>query len=258
MPRADIFLVEQGLASSRTSAQNLIAAGRVSLEQGGTLLPVGKASQKLAPDARVHITPADDDRYVSRGGLKLQGALQHTGLDVDGWRALDVGQSTGGFSDCLLQHGARRVVGVDVGHGQLAARIAADPRVRYFEGVNARALDHAALLAANDDERFDLMVCDVSFISLTLILPSALPLIRDGGWLLSLVKPQFEVGREGLAHGGIVRDENLYPVVRRKIQDALAEQGFTVRDWLDSPIKGGDGNREFFVLAQRATTPAAG
>ncbi|WP_174873669.1 TlyA family RNA methyltransferase [Vogesella oryzae] len=248
MKRVDVLLVEQGLAASRTAAQALIEAGRVSVAGR----PLGKASQKLADDTVFDIVPDEADRYVSRGGLKMAGALAAAGLtDIRGWRALDVGQSTGGFTDCLLQHGAVRVVGVDVGHDQLAARIAADERVRYFEGVNARALDHAALLAANDGQPFDLMVCDVSFISVTLIYPSALPLIRPGGYLLSLVKPQFEVGRDGLGHGGIVRDESLYQGVEDKISQAIAELGFERLGWFDSPIKGGDGNREFFILARR-------
>ncbi|MCP9759667.1 TlyA family RNA methyltransferase [Aquitalea sp. S1-19] len=251
MLRADILLVEQGLAPSRTAAQNLITAGRVSIVRDGKLQPLAKVSQKLASDTRFDIVPDAADRYVSRGALKLEGALAETGLDVTGMRALDVGQSTGGFTDCLLQAGAHRVVGVDVGHDQLAQKIRDDVRVRYFEGVNGRALDHAALLAANDGAAFDLMVCDVSFISLTLILPSALPLIRTGGYLLSLVKPQFEVGREGLGHGGIVRNESLYQGVKDKISLAVEAEGFELLRWLDSPIKGGDGNREFFVWARK-------
>ncbi|MCD5361963.1 TlyA family RNA methyltransferase [Chromobacterium aquaticum] len=245
MTRVDVLLVELGLAVSRTAAQNLIAAGRVRCDGA----PVSKPSQKCAPDSRFDITADPADRFVSRGGLKMLGALEVSGFNPRGALALDVGQSTGGFSDCLLQQGAQRVVGVDVGHDQLHARLRADERIRYFEGVNARALDHAALLAANDGLPFDLMVCDVSFISLTLVLPSALPLIRPGGHLLSLVKPQFEVGREGLAKGGIVRDESLYPRVQDKIRQAVGEQGFEVLKWFDSPITGGDGNREFFVYA---------
>ncbi|QEL57467.1 TlyA family RNA methyltransferase [Chromobacterium paludis] len=247
MIRVDVLLVEQGLAASRTAAQNLIAAGRVSCEGA----PVSKASQKFPPHAEFAIVADEADRYVSRGGLKMQGALAAAGLDPAGWTALDVGQSTGGFTDCLLQAGARRVVGVDVGHDQLHARLREDARVRYFEGVNARALDRAALLAANDGDGFDLMVCDVSFISLSLVLPSALPLLKPGGRLLSLVKPQFEVGREGLSKGGIVRDESLYPVVKDKINRVLDEQAMRVLAWFDSPIKGGDGNHEFFVHAVR-------
>ncbi|OHX14965.1 hemolysin [Chromobacterium sphagni] len=247
MIRIDILLVEQGLAASRTAAQNLIAAGRVS-HQG---VVVVKPSQKFPPHAEFAVVADAADRYVSRGGLKMLGALKAAGLSVDGWSALDVGQSTGGFSDCLLQSGARRVVGVDVGHDQLHQRLRDDARVRYFEGVNARALDHAALLAANDGDGFDLMVCDVSFISLSLVLPSALPLLKPGARLLCLVKPQFEVGREGLSKGGIVRDASLYPLVQDKINRVLAEQNMRVLAWFDSPIKGGDGNHEFFVHAVR-------
>lgn len=247
MIRVDILLVEQGLAASRTAAQNLVAAGRVSC--GGAV--VAKPSQKFPADAAFDIVADEADRYVSRGGLKMRGALEAAGLQIAGWTALDVGQSTGGFTDCLLQAGARRVVGVDVGHDQLHPRMREDARVRYFEGVNARALDRAAMLAANEGDGFDLMVCDVSFISLSLVLPSALPLLTPGGRLLSLVKPQFEVGREGLSHGGIVRDESLYPQVKDKIDRVLAEQNMKTLAWFDSPIKGGDGNREFFVHAER-------
>ncbi|OWY40853.1 TlyA family rRNA (cytidine-2'-O)-methyltransferase [Xenophilus sp. AP218F] len=247
MIRIDVLLVEQGLAASRTAAQNLIAAGRVS--HAG--VAVVKPSQKFPASAEFSVTADPADRYVSRGGLKMQGALDEAGLSAKGLAALDVGQSTGGFTDCLLQAGARRVVGVDVGHDQLHARLREDARVRYFEGVNARALDRAQLQAANDGEPFDLMVCDVSFISLSLVLPSALPLLQPGGHLLSLVKPQFEVGREGLSKGGIVRDASLYPGVRDKINRVLDEQGMRTLRWFDSPIKGGDGNHEFFVFAVR-------
>jgi 23S rRNA (cytidine1920-2'-O)/16S rRNA (cytidine1409-2'-O)-methyltransferase len=219
--------------------------------EGGRTQLVSKPSLKLGADAQLLVTPDAADRYVSRGALKMEGALARSGLDVSGWRALDVGISTGGFTDCLLQSGAAHVVGVDVGHDQLHPRLATDPRVKAFEGVNARALDHATLLAANDGERFDLMVCDVSFISLTLVLPSALPLVKPGGYLLSLVKPQFEVGREGIGKGGIVKNPALYEQVRNKIEDAVRLQGFELIDWFDSPITGGDGNREFFVFARR-------
>jgi 23S rRNA (cytidine1920-2'-O)/16S rRNA (cytidine1409-2'-O)-methyltransferase len=251
MPRADLLLVEQGLASSRTAAQNLITAGRVSILRDGQATPLDKVSQKLAADTRFTIVPDAADRYVSRGALKLAGALAETGLDVTGMRALDVGQSIGGFTDCLLQAGAHRVVGIDVGHDQLAQKIRDDTRVCCFEGVNGRALNHAALLSANDGEAFDLMVCDVSFISLTLILPSALPLLRPGGYLLNLVKPQFEVGRGGLGHGGIVRNEKLYAGVKDKITQAIEAEDFELLRWLDSPLKGGDGNKEFFVWARK-------
>ena len=252
MIRADLLLVELGLAPSRTAAQNLIDAGRVSYDQGGRSCVLGKSSQKFAPDFNQFVIASDPaDRYVSRGGLKMAGALARAGLAVGGYSVLDVGQSTGGFTDCVLQAGAERVVGVDVGHDQLAARLRADTRVRFFEGINARALDREVLLAANQGVPFDLIICDVSFISLTLVLPSALPLLNRGGYLLSLVKPQFEVGREGIGKGGIVRDPALYHVVREKIETMVRQQGMTVLSWFDSPIAGGDGNREFFIFARR-------
>lgn len=251
MQRVDLLLVEQGLAASRTAAQQLIEAGRVSVLDAGLSKAVAKPSLKLPPNAELLVTPDAADRYVSRGGLKMEGALAKSGLNVTGLRVLDVGISTGGFTDCVLQAGAAHVVGVDVGHGQLHPRLQADARVTSFEGVNARALDHATLLAANGGEPFDVMICDVSFISLTLVLPSALPLIRSGGYLLSLVKPQFEVGREGIGKGGIVKDAKLYDKVRDKIEDAVRVQGFALLNWFDSPITGGDGNREFFVFARK-------
>ena len=215
-----------------------------------TLLPwsTQDASQILASQA-VQLLDSAEARYVSRGGLKLEGALNATGWDVRGWRCLDVGQSTGGFTDCLLQQGAAQVVGIDVGHAQVHPRIQADERVVCIEGVNARELEP-------DDERipdaaqgFDLLVGDVSFISLTLVLPGVVPLLKPGGRLLMLVKPQFELQPGQVGKGGIVRDASLYAVVEQRIRTALAELGLQVRTWLDSPIEGGDGNREFFVQA---------
>ncbi|QDQ29305.1 TlyA family RNA methyltransferase [Chitinimonas arctica] len=254
MIRADMLLTERGLASSRTAAQQQIAAGRVFQLDAGRRSPVSKASQKLLADTPLEVEPDPADRYVSRGGLKLAGALAHCGLAVEGWRCLDVGISTGGFTDCLLQAGAASVVGVDVGHGQLHPRLAADTRVTQFERANARALDADTMLAANGKEGYDLLVADLSFISLTLVLPTVVPLIRPGGRLLCLVKPQFEVGRDHIGRGGIVRDPVLYAAVREKLETAVGELGLTVLDWLDSPITGGDGNREFFLLASAPAT----
>ena len=248
MKRVDLLLVEQGLATSRTAAQSLLESGRVSLD--GQV--ISKASSKFPAGTPLQVRPDPADRFVSRGGQKLDGALRQAGLDITGWRVLDVGQSTGGFTDCALQAGAEYVVGVDVGHDQLHPRLWDDPRVRCFEGVNARALDSRTLLQANDGQPFDLMVCDVSFISLTLILPSALPLLGESGRLLGLVKPQFEVGRGALGHGGIVRDESLFAGVQAKISNCLDELDWEVEQWFDSPLTGADGNREFFVLARRA------
>jgi 23S rRNA (cytidine1920-2'-O)/16S rRNA (cytidine1409-2'-O)-methyltransferase len=247
--RADLLLVERGLANSRTAAQNLIDAQRVWIElpEGRSL--VNKSSQKLADDIDLFIVPDPADRFVSRGGLKMQGALDHVGLDVTGLRVLDLGISTGGFSDCLLQAGAASIVGVDVGHSQLAPKLANDSRVSLFEGVNARHLQAAELGLDPAQPAIDMIVIDVSFISLKLVLPAAIPLLRPGGHLLSLVKPQFEVGREGLSKGGIVKDEKLYQHVQRNITDLCQQLGLQVKDFFDSSIKGGDGNREFFVFA---------
>jgi len=193
--------------------------------------------------------PDASDRFVSRGGLKLAGALAHCALDVRGRVCLDVGQSTGGFTDCLLQAGAARVVGVDVGHGQLHARIAADPRVTALEGINARAIRRADLGDALPAGGFDLVVVDVSFISLTKVLPALAALCAPQAHLIALVKPQFEVGPGGLDRHGIVRDAARYDAVRTTVTDCAAACGWQVHAWLDSPITGGDGNREFFIHA---------
>ncbi|AJP56030.1 hemolysin [Pandoraea vervacti] len=279
--RADQALVSRGLAASRTVAQRLIDAGRV--YYAGTDTALKKASQPVASDEALEVRAAADgvpgeDRYVSRGGLKLAGALAHTGLDVTGRVALDVGLSTGGFADCLLQAGVARVIGVDVGHGQLHQRLTGEARLVSLEGINARHLTRemlderlaeAATLASDvasdvasdgtthgapdavPEAGFDLIVGDVSFISLTLVLPALAPLLSEHGDLLMLVKPQFEVGREHIARGGLVKDVAQYAQVETKIRTACEALGLTVAAWLDSPIAGGDGNREFFVHARR-------
>ncbi len=252
--RADLLLVERGLAASRTAAQHLIEAGRVFVLDVGRRVAVSKASQKLFADVEFDIVPDEADRYVSRGGLKMAGALERAGLDVAGLTVLDLGISTGGFTDCLLQAGAAKVIGVDVGHSQLAPKLAADPRVVLLEGVNARHLHADDIAEHTGAAGVDLVVIDVSFISLELVLPAAAALIRPGGHLLSLVKPQFEVGREGLGKGGIVKNERLYDTVRDKIVALCERLELQVLDYFNSPIKGGDGNREFFVFARRAAS----
>ncbi len=242
--RADQLLVERRLAPSRTAAQRLIEAGRVSWAGG----PVGKPSLVLPENAELVVAAGDGDRYVSRGGLKLAGALAHTGIAVAGRHCLDLGQSTGGFTDCLLQAGAASVTGIDVGHGQLHPRLAADPRVTSIEGVNARDLQNAIPQnSAAVTRQFELIVADLSFISLTLVLPQLPALLAPAGELLLLVKPQFEVGPENVGKGGIVRDASLYAVVEDKLRRAAAGAGLEVLDFFDSPITGGDGNREFFL-----------
>ena len=327
--RADQWLLDRGLAASRSQAQRLLAAGARWRPPGGAWRALAKADA-LPPDAEVELLDATEARYVSRGGLKLEGALAATGLQVTGWRCLDVGQSTGGFTDCLLQRGAAQVIGVDVGHGQLHERLRSDLRVVCVEGVNARSLTAQALqdacelalsevIEAEEDNEtqpeapyswmrnggqvdeeyddsndakdkdietfkseraarakareqgtlpierrrraecanvditpvFDVVTGDLSFISLTLVLPALVPLLAPGGSLLMLVKPQFELQPGQVGKGGIVRDASLYAVVEQRIRDCCAELGLEVQAWLDSPISGGDGNREFFVFARR-------
>ena len=329
--RADVFLVDFGHAATRSQAQRLIAAGvQWRLSKGAPWQKVAKNGDDIPAIAEVELLDAAEAKYLSRGGLKLEGALAASGLQVAGLRCLDVGQSTGGFTDCLLQHGAAQVVGVDVGHGQVHERLRADPRVICVEGLNARMLTLGALqqeceLALSEvieevednetqpeapyswmrngglvDEQyddsddakdkdierfkseraakiqaraagtlpverrrraecadvdttpvFDMVTGDLSFISLTLVLPSLVPLLAPEGALLMLVKPQFELQPGQVGKGGIVRDPALYAVVEKRIRDCCAENGLAVQAWLDSPISGGDGNREFFVFARR-------
>ena len=247
--RIDQLLVERGLAASRSQAQRLIAAGVRWRPLGGDWRTVAKNRDEVPEGAQLQLQDDAEARYVSRGGLKLEGALRATGLQAQGLRCLDVGQSTGGFTDCLLQQGAAQVVGIDVGHSQLHPRIQADERVLCIEGVNARELVPGDERIPDADAGFDLLVGDVSFISLTLVLPGVVPLLKPGGTLLMLVKPQFELQPGQVGKGGIVRDASLYAVVEQRIRSALAELGLQVRAWLGSPIEGGDGNREFFVQA---------
>jgi 23S rRNA (cytidine1920-2'-O)/16S rRNA (cytidine1409-2'-O)-methyltransferase len=200
----------------------------------------------------VRLLDDSEARYVSRGGLKLEAALKHTGIAVSGLMCLDVGQSTGGFTDCLLQHGAARVVGLDVGQGQLHPSLREDERVLCIEKVNARDAEAIADALEGDElfeAGFDLLVGDLSFISQTLVLPAVVPLLKKGGHLLILVKPQFELQPGQVGKGGIVRDESLYPFIEQRLRDACEALDLKVKDWFDSPIEGGDGNREFFIHA---------
>ncbi len=251
--RADLLLVARGLAASRARARELIESGAVVARIGERDEVLYKPSMGLADDTPLAVAAGAALRYVSRGGLKLAGALGHVGLDATGLACLDLGQSTGGFTDCLLQAGARRVVGVDVGHGQLHPRLRDDARVRAFEGLNVRALVPARLGTAFPATGFDLVVADLSFISLTHALAPAFALARDAGRLLALVKPQFEVGPGGVDRHGLVRDAGRHDAVRRKVCNAAVDAGWTVEDWFDSPIRGGagDGNREFFLSARK-------
>jgi len=244
MPRADQLLVERGLANSRSQAQRLIAAGvdwRVGqqawqrIDKNGAVLPLD-AELLLQDDAEL--------RYASRGGLKLEGALRETGLQVKGLTCLDVGQSTGGFTDCLLQQGAAQVTGVDVGHSQLHPRLRADLRVVCIEHCNAREL---TLAQCGHAHGFALIVADLSFISLTLVLPALSSLLSEPGLMLLLVKPQFELQATDIGKGGLVQDPAKYVQVEDRLRSAAQDVGLQVAHWLPSVITGGDGNREFFI-----------
>ena len=331
--RADVFLVEGGHAATRSQAQRLIAAG-VQWRLAPTLPwnAVAKNGDDIPAGAEVQLLDAAEAKYLSRGGLKLEGALAAAGVRVDGLHCLDVGQSTGGFTDCLLQHGAAQVVGVDVGQGQLHERLRADVRVIGVEGLNARHMTPEALRDAceealcerieaepedndtqpvapyawmrngglvdedyddSDDAKeqeveafkaeraakaqaratgkvatvrqrmagredvalpaaFELVTGDLSFISLTLVLPALVPLLAPQGALLMLVKPQFELQPGQVGKGGIVRDAALFPLVEQRVRDCCAQLGLQVLGWYDSAIEGGDGNREFFIYARRS------
>lgn len=248
--RIDQLLVQRQLASTRSQAQRLIAGG-VEWLQGDAWKRVAKNGDEVPDSAELRLLDDAEARYVSRGGLKLEGALKHIDLKVAGWTCLDVGQSTGGFSDCLLQAGAVQVVGLDVGQAQLHARLREDARVVCIESLNAR--DTAAVAAALEevapDGGFDLLLADLSFISQTLVLPAVVPWLKSGGHLLTLVKPQFELQPGQVGKGGIVRDAAFYPLIEQRLRDACAPLGLTVQNWFDSPIAGGDGNREFFMHA---------
>ena len=332
--RADVFLVDHGYATTRSQAQRLIASG---VEWRLTPLAPWKKVAKNGDDipAGVELKLLDnaEAKYISRGGLKLEGALEATGLKVDGLRCLDVGQSTGGFTDCLLQRGAAQVIGVDVGHGQLHERLRADVRVVCVEGMNARAMtaevlqdaceeviserweeeednetqpkapyawmrnggqvdedyddsndakdsdieafkaERAAKAKAREEgtvptERrrkaeyaevdttplFDFVTGDVSFISLTLVLPAVVRLLKPHGQLLMLVKPQFELQPGQIGKGGIVREPAHFQEVEARVRTCLTELGLEVKAWMESAIEGGDGNREFFIHAVQGQT----
>lgn len=243
--RADQLLVERGLAATRSQAQRLIAAG-VRWQAGGAWKAVVKNGDELPSEAQLELLDDAEARYVSRGGLKLEGALKAGGVEVKGMRCLDIGQSTGGFTDCLIRHGAAHVTGIDVGHGQLHGSLRGDPRVTALEKVNAREL--TVDVAGRD---FDLVTGDLSFISLTLVMPALLPLLKPHATVLMLVKPQFELQPGQVSKRGIVTDASLYAVVERRIRDCFESLGLQVRGWYDSAIPGGDGNREFFVHATK-------
>ncbi|TNF58710.1 MAG: TlyA family RNA methyltransferase [Burkholderiales bacterium] len=251
--RADQLLVERGLAASRSQAQRLIAAGVRWRQPGSAWRAVSKNGDELPATVELALQDTAESRFVSRGGLKLDAALSRCGIDVTGMRCLDVGQSSGGFTDCLLQRGAARVVGVDVGQAQLHPSLRGDPRVVCIEKCNARDLSAQRLTQAGGEGAappFDLIVGDLSFISQTLVWPAIVPLLDPrGAGLLMLVKPQFELQPGHIGKGGLVKDPASHGLVRQRITQACQDNGLRMRDYFDSAITGGDGNREFFVWA---------
>ena len=245
--RLDALVVERGLAETRARAKALVLAGQVRVDDVVT----SKAGTAVATDARVTLV-APDHPYVGRGGIKLAHALDAFGLAVQGWTALDIGASTGGFTDALLQHGARRVAALDVGRGQLAWTLRQDARVVPLEGINARHLK--PMMLPTDFHQVDLVTIDVSFISLTRILPRVPPVLRPHGHAVVLVKPQFEAGRSEVGKKGLVTD----PKVHRRVVDDVAasanEVGLEPAGVTLSPITGAEGNQEFFLHLRRSTS----
>jgi len=250
--RADQLLVDRGLAASRSQAQRLIASGVEWRLGAKPWQRVAKNGDELPLPCDVRLLDNAEARYVSRGGLKLEGALHSSGLSAQGLRCLDVGQSTGGFTDCLLQQGAAHVVGLDVGHGQLHPRLRDDARVVCVERINARELEPHDPRVPDAQQGFDLVVGDLSFISLTLVLPALLPFLKKGGALLMLVKPQFELQPSDIGKGGLVKDEASYVQVEARMREACANLNLDVLGYWPSVIAGGDGNQEFWMGARRA------
>lgn len=236
----DLFLVEQGFFPSREQAQRAVMAGEVRV--GDQV--ISKSSVMVQPGAAVSLQARSP--YVGRGGTKLAGALDHFEISPQGVTALDIGASTGGFTDCLLQRGAAKVYAIDVGQGQLAWKIRNDPRVFVREKLNARYLGPEDI-----PEKIDLCVIDVSFISLTLVLSNAFDLVTPNGVILALIKPQFELQAAEVAHGGIVRDPTLHEKAQNKIRDFVVNAGHNVTGIVPSGITGADGNQEFFICVRR-------
>lgn len=239
--RADVFLVEHGYAQTRAEAQEAIEAGKVFFSGRR----VTKASQPLNETGQIKYERAHP--YVSRGAMKLAGALNHFKLEPHGLVCLDIGASTGGFTEVLILRGAVKIYAVDVGHGQMNPKLINDPRVVLLEGVNARDLSMKQI-----PQKPQAIVADVSFISLKLAFPKALAMAESGAWLIALVKPQFEVGKENVGKGGIVKDEAAQDAALAEISRWLSQdQAWSVLGTMQSPITGGDGNREFLIAARK-------
>lgn len=249
--RADQLLVQMELVPTRSAATRLIERGAVRWlgPKGWTV--ISKAGADVPEDAELEITDDAELRFVSRGGLKLEGALKHCGIDISGRTCLDLGQSTGGFTDALLHAGAAQVVGLDVGHGQLHPKLQADTRVVCFEGLNGRDVAGSAFAAQFAPRSFGFVTADLSFITSTHVLPTMVEYLAPGGDLLVLIKPQFELQPAQIGKGGIVKDKAHFVEVENRIWQACKAYGLKVQKYFESPIKGGNGNTEFFVWAQQ-------
>jgi 23S rRNA (cytidine1920-2'-O)/16S rRNA (cytidine1409-2'-O)-methyltransferase len=244
--RLDVLLVERGLVASRERARSLILAGRVLVREQ----KIDKPGTSVPADASIRLLGGDNP-YVSRGGFKLAAALSHWQIDVAGRACLDVGASTGGFTDCLLQHGAAQVTAVDTGFGQIDMKLRNDPRVHLLERTNARLLEPGSLVTVGAAQEKTLLVVDVSFISATLVVPAVLAAAPALDEAVILVKPQFEAGREHVGKGGIVRDPQAHELTINKVADCMRAQGWTVVGIIPSPITGAEGNQEFLLYARR-------
>ena len=246
--RLDILVTERGLAESREKAKTLIMAGQVYVDGQKADKPGDTFSEDAAVEVRGKGLP-----YVSRGGLKLEKAMREFGLQLQGRTCMDIGASTGGFTDCMLQNGAQRVYSVDVGYGQLAWSLRTDPRVVNLERTNARYLTQEQV-----PEEIGFFSVDVSFISLTLILPAVRPLLAEHGQAVCLIKPQFEAGREKVGKMGVVRDKAVHEEVIEKIRSFALENGFSVLGLTFSPVKGPEGNIEYLIYLERSEAPSQG
>ncbi len=249
--RLDLLLVERGLVASRERARALILAGRVLVSEQ----KIDKPGTSVALDSPIRLL-GDDQPYVSRGGVKLAAAFAHWKIEVEGRACLDVGASTGGFTDCLLQHGAAYVTAVDTGFGQIDMKLRNDPRVRLLERTNARLLKRRSLMEPVQDQEMTFFVMDVSFISATLLLGPVLAAAPSLVEAVILVKPQFEAGREHVGKGGIVRDAAAHELAINKVAECVRSLGWKVVETIPSPITGAEGNREFLLYAKRDGLPA--
>ena len=250
--RVDQLLVQRLLAPTRSAAQRLIGSGAVRWHGPKGWTVARKAGEDVPSGCRIEVTDGAELRFVSRGGLKLDAALDRCALAVQDCNCLDVGQSTGGFTDVLLQRGAARVVGLDVGRAQLSPALAGDPRVRSFEGLNARDVSGSEFAAQEPVHSFDLVVADLSFISLTLVLPTLARYVGAGGQCLLLVKPQFELQPADIGKSGLVKDPAAYARVEQRVRQACAALALDVVDYFASAVEGGEGAREYFVWARPA------